>query len=344
MEIQMNLPDDVLLRVDNLKTYFSLREGLLKAVDGVSFDVKKGKILGLIGESGCGKSITGRAIIKIVPDPGYIAGGNILLRNSNNKIIDIASLGLKDDELFRIRGGRIGMVFQEPMTSLSPVHTIGDQLTEAVYLHVTKDRKKASEIAIEFLEKVGIGNPSQRMFVYPGQLSGGLRQRVMIAMALCTNPELLIADEPTTALDVTVQAQILKLLKSIQEETGLSVLYITHDIGVIAQICHYVAVMYLGKIVEYMPIAELSSGPKHPYLSDLLLSIPSAKRRIVRLETIKGNVPVPINLPQRCGYYERCGRAVKGICDKKIPALSDCGNEHLVRCFLYSNNEEEAGE
>jgi oligopeptide/dipeptide ABC transporter ATP-binding protein len=338
----MNLPNDILLRVDNLKTYFKLREGLLKAVNGVTFDVKKGKILGLIGESGCGKSITGRSIMRIIPDPGYIAGGEILLHNSDGSVTNIASLNAKDDELYRIRGGRFGMVFQEPMTSLSPVHTIGDQLTEAAYLHVTKEKKQAFDIAVSFLEKVGIGNPQQRMFAYPGQLSGGLRQRAMIAMALCANPDLLIADEPTTALDVTVQSQILTLLKKIQEETGLSVLYITHDLGVIARICHYVAVMYLGKIVEYMPIAELFSGPKHPYLSDLLLSIPSAKRRVVRLETIRGSVPVPINLPACCGYNERCNKAVKGLCDKRLPALSECGNGHLVRCFLYNNSEEGA--
>jgi oligopeptide/dipeptide ABC transporter ATP-binding protein len=337
---QTILPDDVLLRVENLKTYFKLREGILKAVDGVSFDVKKGKILGVIGESGCGKSITGRSIMKIVPSPGYIADGKILLKNGDSAVTDICSLSFKDDEIYRIRGGRIGMIFQEPMTSLSPVHTVGDQLTEAVYLHVTKDKKEAFDIAVSFLEKVGIGNPTQRMFVYPSQLSGGLRQRVMIAMALCANPDLLIADEPTTALDVTVQSQILTLLKCIQRETGLSILYITHDLGVIAQICHYVAVMYLGKIVECMPIAELFSRSSHPYLADLLLSIPSAKRRVERLETIRGSVPVPINLPKSCGYADRCTKAVKGLCDKRIPALSNCGNEHFVRCFLYSDAEE----
>jgi oligopeptide/dipeptide ABC transporter ATP-binding protein len=338
----MNLPDNILLRVKNLRTYFKLREGLLRAVDGVSFDVKKGKILGLIGESGCGKSITGRSIMRIIPDPGYIAGGKIFLNNQDGSVTDIAALNTRGDEIYRIRGGRLGMVFQEPMTSLSPVHTIGDQLTEAVYLHVTKEKKRAFDTAVSFLEKVGIGNPHQRMFAYPGHLSGGLRQRVMIAMALCANPDLLIADEPTTALDVTVQSQILTLLKKIQEETGLSILYITHDLGVIARICHYVAVMYLGRIVEYMPITELLSGPKHPYLCDLLLSIPSAKRRAVRLETIRGSVPVPINLPACCGYNERCNKAIKGLCDKKIPALSECGNEHLVRCFLYNNDEEGA--
>lgn len=264
------------------------------------------------------------------------------MKNPDGSVTDIASLNTRDDEIYRIRGGRLGMVFQEPMTSLSPVHTIGDQLTEAVYLHVTKEKKQAFDIVVSFLEKVGIGNPQQRMFAYPDQLSGGLRQRVMIAMALCVNPDLLIADEPTTALDVTVQSQILTLLKNIQEETGLSILYITHDLGVIARICHYVAVMYLGRIVEYMPITELLSGPKHPYLCDLLLSIPSAKRRAVRLETIRGSVPVPINLPACCGYSERCNRAIKGLCDKKIPSLSECGNEHLVRCFLYSDSEEGA--
>lgn len=331
---------NILLTVKDLKTYFKLREGTLKAVDGVSFTMNRGEVLGIIGESGCGKSVTGRSLMRIVPKPGYIAGGQMLLYDKDGSFIDLAALHPNDKELFKIRGGRISMVFQEPMTSLSPVHTVGDQVTEATLLHVTKDKKEAWSIAVNSLHKVGIGNAEQRMNEYPGQLSGGLRQRVMIAMALCSNPDMLIADEPTTALDVTVQAQILLLLRQLQEDIGLSILYITHDLGVISEICHRVAVMYLGKVVEVLPVGELFRCPLHPYLVDLLRSIPNANKRVDRLETIHGSVPTPIDLPRQCGYVTRCTKAIQGVCDLKIPALVAQENGHSVRCFLYSKEEE----
>lgn len=333
-----------ILEVRNLQTYFKLDEGILKAVDGVDLTIGAKKTVGVIGESGCGKSVTARSILQIVGPPGYIAGGEIKLNRNGSGSIDIAQLDARSPEIQAIRGGEISMIFQEPMTSLSPVHTIGNQIRESILLHVTKDKKEANEIALEMLAKVDISNPQQRIDEYPHQLSGGMRQRVMIAMALSCNPSLLIADEPTTALDVTVQAQVLELMKDLQDQLGMAVMYITHDLGVIAEIADEVNVMYLGRVVERTSTRKLFRNPLHPYTKGLLESIPrlGRQKKVRRLSTIEGNVPVPINFPRQCGFFSRCSQAIAGVCDKDIPALVDMGDDHYVRCFLHSDKKEEA--
>ncbi|MBE0698100.1 MAG: ABC transporter ATP-binding protein, partial [Anaerolineaceae bacterium] len=266
-----------LLEVKDLKTYFNVNEGVLKAVDGVSFVVNQEETLGLIGESGCGKSVTAHSILRIVPSPGKLVGGQIRLYH-DNQVTNLAELNPSGKSIRNIRGKDISMIFQEPMTSLSPVHTIGNQIREAIFLHRTEDRKEAQEIALDMLNRVGIANPTQRINEYPHQLSGGMRQRAMIAMALSCQPKLLIADEPTTALDVTVQAQILELIQELQEQFHMAVLYITHDLGVIADVCHRVAVMYLGKVVEFGTIRDIFYNPLHPYTVRLLKSRPSMSK------------------------------------------------------------------
>ena len=324
-----------LLEVNDLKTYFYVNEGVLKAVDGVSFGINQEETLGLIGESGCGKSVTAHSILRIVPSPGKLIGGRILL-NHDDQTIDLAELNPSGTKIRNIRGKDISMIFQEPMTSLSPVHTIGDQIREAIYLHRTKDKKEAQEIALDMLDRVGIANPTQRINEYPHQLSGGMRQRAMIAMALSCHPKLLIADEPTTALDVTVQAQILELIQELQQQFHMAVLYITHDLGVIADICHRVAVMYLGKVVEYGSVRNIFYHPLHPYTRRLLKSRPSmSKRTGERLESIVGNVPIPLNMRAQCGFVERCIEAMPGRCDAAVPELIELEENHWVRCFLY---------
>lgn len=333
-----------LIEVKNLKTYFNTYEGVLKAVDGISYHIDVGETLGIIGESGCGKSATASSILRITPEPGKIAGGDILLYDPKNPDADplnLATMNPKGKEIRSIRGKRISMVFQEPMSSLSPIHTIGNQLVEAILLHRTKDKKEAVEIAFEMINKVGISNPRQRLNEYPHQLSGGIRQRVMIAMALSCKPDLLIADEPTTALDVTIQAQVLDLMKSLQKEFGMSMQYITHDLGVIADVADRVAVMYLGKIIEKGTIKQVFDNPMHPYTNQLMKSIPSiTKSRTGKLESIRGTVPIPINLPISCGFSSRCPMAIKGKCDCTSPKLVDYGDGHCVSCFLYGDSSE----
>jgi peptide/nickel transport system ATP-binding protein len=258
----------------------------------------------------------------------------------NGESIDLAALPPSGGRIRGIRGKEISMVFQEPMTSLSPVHTIGNQIREAILLHRTNDGREAQEIALDMLNRVGISNPPQRINDFPHQLSGGMRQRAMIAMALSCHPKLLIADEPTTALDVTVQAQILDLIRELQEQFHMAVLYITHDLGVIAEMCHRVAVMYLGKIVEHGSVRDIFYRPLHPYTVRLLKSRPRlAKGSRERLESIKGNVPVPLDPPPACGFYERCPEAIKGLCGTAVPALTRQGGDHWVRCFLYEGTE-----
>jgi oligopeptide/dipeptide ABC transporter ATP-binding protein len=321
--------------VINLKTYFYVDEGVLKAVDGVSLAVNPQETLGVIGESGCGKSVTALSTLRLVSPPGKLVGGSILL-HLDRGTIDLAQLDPSGREIRSIRGKEISMVFQEPMTSLSPVHTIGNQICEAIHLHRTNDRREAREIALDMLNRVGIANPVQCLRAYPHQLSGGMRQRAMIAMALCTRPRLLIADEPTTALDVTVQAQILDLIRGLQRQFRMAVLYITHDLGVIAEMCHRVAVMYLGKIVECGSVRDIFYRPLHPYTVRLLKSRPRLSLGgAQRLEPIEGNVPVPLDPPARCGFYERCPEAIRGQCDSETPELIDRGEGHSVRCFLY---------
>ena len=332
--------DSSLLEVNDLKAYFYLDEGVLKAVDGVSFKVRKEKVLGLVGESGCGKSVTAQSILRIVPAPGKIEGKILLQRNNGNAKkgpLDLVRLDSRGKEIRSIRGKEIAMIFQEPMTSFSPLHTIGNQIIEAILLHQDVNKQEARKLAIDMLDKVGIANPQQRIDEYPHQLSGGMRQRAMIAMALSCNPSILIADEPTTALDVTVQAQILELMKSLQAKFGMSIIYITHNLGVIAEISDEVAVMYLGKVVEYASVDDLFYDPLHPYTRALLKSIPRmGKKAKVRLESIEGTVPLPLDLPVGCGFYARCRQAKKGICNKDTPPLAEVKKKHSVRCFLYN--------
>ena len=333
--------EKTILEVNKLKTYFTLDEGTLKAVDGVDFHVAKGRTLGVIGESGCGKSVTAQSILRIVPPPGKIVSGEIMLHRDDREPENLAVLDRRGHAIRSVRGKEISMIFQEPMTSLSPVHTIGFQILEAIYLHKTKDKQEAKAIALDMLKKVGISNAAQRFQEYPHQLSGGLRQRAMIAMALSCHPAILIADEPTTALDVTVQAQILDLMQDLQAQLRMSMLYITHDLGVIAGIADEVAVMYLGRIVEYGSAIEIFKHPRHPYTERLLKSIPKVGRHSrTRLDAIKGNVPVPLDPPRQCGFYSRCLQAMHGTCDKEIPALLEVENGHSVRCFLHSDDKE----
>jgi oligopeptide/dipeptide ABC transporter ATP-binding protein len=332
------LENDSILRVKDLHTHFMLDEGILKAVDGVDFEIPRRKTLGMIGESGSGKSVTAYSIMRTVLPPGKVVQGSMEFQRESGEIVDLATLDPFGRTIRDIRGKEIAMIFQEPMASLSPVHTIGDQIMEMVLLHRTRNKREAKEIVLDMLNKVGLPNPSQRYGEYPHQLSGGMCQRVMIAQALACNPAILIADEPTTALDVTVQAQILELIQGLQDELGMSVLYITHDLGVIAEIADTVAVMYLGRIVEYADVRTIFRNPLHPYTQRLLKAIPTLSRHAsTYLENIEGNVPVPLNPPRECGFFSRCLLAEKGLCDHDVPPLLEVEAGHLVRCFLVPN-------
>ena len=334
-----------IVEVSKLRTHFFLDEGVLKAIDGVSFTVGEREIMGLIGESGCGKSVTAQSILRIVPQPGRIVAGTIHLHTQNGGSIDLVKFPPFGDEIRNIRGRLISMIFQEPMTSLSPVHTIGHQIMEAIEIHITPDKKEARGLTLEIMAKVGIPNPMQRIDEYPHQLSGGLRQRAMIAMALSCSPSLLIADEPTTALDVTVQAQILDLINHLQQQIGMSVLYITHDLGVISEIAENVAVMYLGRIVEYGRNKDIFANPLHPYTIRLLHSIPKfGLKAKSRLDAIKGNVPIPLDPPWQCGFVSRCPDAIQGTCELAVPRLREMETGHFVRCFRHHQEREEKNE
>lgn len=331
--------EDVILAMEDVKVHFDMDEGLLKAVDGVDFVIKKGRTLGIVGESGCGKSVTTNAIFKILPKYGLISGNIWLYEKDGKELeepINIAELNPTGDVIRSIRGGNISMIFQEPMKAFSPVHTIGNQIMETIMLHVEPDKKKAREICVEALRAVGISNPEQRVDEYPHQLSGGMRQRAMIAMALASNPRLLVADEPTTSLDVTVQAQILDLMKDLQQEMGMSILMINHNFGIIAETCDNVAVMYLGRIVETAATKELLENPMHPYTQDLFRSIPQVTdQRGRKLAYIEGSVPDAYSIPKGCAFFPRCRKAQKGLCDQSIPPVVDLGNGHKVSCFRY---------
>ncbi|MEM7130113.1 MAG: ABC transporter ATP-binding protein [Chloroflexota bacterium] len=341
----MSQTNQTVLRVHNLHTYFYTDDGTLKAVDGVNFTIKPKTIVGIIGESGSGKSVTAQSIMRLVPTPGEIVDGEIWFQPSTGHGVDLARLDPRGTEIRQLRGKEISMVFQEPMTSLSPVHTIGAQIMESVLLHVTANKREAKELALDMLDKVKISNPGQRFDEYPHQLSGGMRQRAMIAIALSCNPSLLIADEPTTALDVTVQAQILDLMQQLQEEFGMAIMYITHDLGVIAEIADEVNVMYLGRIVERATTVELFKNPLHPYTQRLLKSIPKVGRKArQRLDAIRGNVPIPLDFPRQCGFCSRCDEAIEGTCDVEIPELVEKGSGHFVRCFLHSEQKEQVVE
>lgn len=308
--------DQTILEVKNLKTYFHLDEGVLKAVDGVDLTVKKGKTLGIVGESGSGKSVTTKSILQIIDSPGKVEGEiNFIKKGKSEDKVNLGKLERKGKEIRDIRGGEIAMIFQEPMKAFSPIHTVGNQIMEAIMLHDTKDPQEAEKIAIKTLTKVGMSNPEQRFNQYPHELSGGMRQRAMIAMALCCNPAMLIADEPTTALDVTVQAQVLELINDLKDNLESSVIFITHDLGVIAEMSDEVAVMYLGKVVEYTDVETLFFGALHPYTQALLKSIPSVAQKNSRLDSIDGTVPIPMNLSKGCGFYSRCKQAMDGVCN-----------------------------
>jgi len=328
-----------ILSVKDLKTYFHQDEGVVRAVDGVSFDLYPGKSLGIVGESGCGKSVTARSILRIVERGGQIEGGTIWLRRANHgQVNEIDLTQLKEDgqEIRSIRGGEIALIFQEPMTSFSAFHTVGNQMIEAIRLHSDLSPKAARERAIELLRMVGIPKPERRIDEYSFQLSGGLRQRVMIAMALSSEPRILIADEPTTALDVTTQAQILDLLRQLQAEQGLSIILITHDMGVIAEMVDDVVVMYLGRVVEQGPVDEIFHAPKHPYTRLLLKSIPSilAKPR-TKLATLTGSIPHPYNRPAGCPFHPRCPDFMAGRCNVHEPKPRAINERQVVSCFLY---------
>ena len=335
------LAPDHLLSVRDLNTYFFADEGTTRAVDGASFDLYSRKTLGIVGETGCGKSVTARSILRIVDRPGRIVSGEILLRRAGG-VVDLVSLEPNGSEIRQIRGGEIGLVFQEPMTSFSPVRTIGAQIIEAIRVHMKLGRKAAHTRAVELLEMVGVGRPEGRLHEYSWQLSGGLRQRAMIAMALAANPKILIADEPTTALDVTTQAQIIDLLRRLQDENGMAIMFITHDLGVIAEVADDVVVMYLGRVVEQGPVDAIFHAPKHPYTQALLRSIPSvdATPRI-KLPTISGAIPHPFNRPAGCPFNPRCGFAMPGVCDVIVPERVRVGERHGVNCHLYPTPEVE---
>jgi oligopeptide/dipeptide ABC transporter ATP-binding protein len=330
-----------ILSVRDLKTYFRLDEGIVRAVDGASFDLYPGHTLGIVGESGCGKTVTARSILRIVDRPGKVEGGAMLLRRGNGRVVDLAAIDDSSAEMRNIRGGEIGYVFQEPMSSLSVFYTIGNQVIEAIRRHRKISKKEARHRAIELLQLVGIPRAEQRIDSYSFELSGGLRQRVMIALALAAEPRILIADEPTTALDVTTQAQILELIRKIQIERDLAVVLITHDMGVIAEMADTVSVMYLGKVVESGSVDTIFHASKHPYTQALLRSIPSvlAEPRS-RLATIVGSIPHPYARPPGCPFHPRCQNAIPGICDKNPPPATALDAEHEVRCFLCSEPAE----
>jgi peptide/nickel transport system ATP-binding protein len=347
--------DQPLLSVRNLKTFFMMDEGTAKAVDGVSFDVQPGQVVGIVGESGCGKSVTIKSVLRIVQRPGQIVAGEILFRRrkrngsgrpdrreAGTEIVDLAALDAYGEEMRAIRGSEIALIPQEPMAAMSPVHTIGNQLVEAIRLHQDVSRPDAEQIVIGRMREVGIPSPQERMTMYPWELSGGLRQRVMIAMALSCHPSLLIADEPTTAIDVTTQAQVLSLLRSLQQHHDMAIIFITHDLGVIAQIADYVVVMYLGRVMETGPVDDIFHRPQHPYTRALLESIPTMYAPSKELlPTIVGSIPHPFNRPTGCPFYPRCANFMRGTCDRGLPALRPVNDRQAASCFLYHSAVDE---
>ncbi len=322
-----------LLEANNLKTYFDTDEGTVRAVDGVTFHIDKGETLAVVGESGSGKSVASLSIMRLIPQPpGRIAGGEVLFEGQD-------LLKKSERDMRKIRGNEISMIFQEPMTSLNPVYTVGDQIAEAIVLHQGKSYRQAMIAAAEMLDLVGIPEPSDRVKNYPHQMSGGMRQRVMIAMALSCGPKLLIADEPTTALDVTIQAQILDLMNKLRRDIGMSILFITHDLGVVAEVADRVVVMYAGRAVEEGDVNDIFARPQMPYTLGLLNSIPRVDRAAThqeRLEAIPGNVPNPLFLPAGCSFHPRCRFAIDE-CQQAVPDLEDTGDGHMVRCIRWQD-------
>jgi len=321
-----------LVEIKNLKTHFFTEDGIVKAVDDVSFNIKKGEIIGVVGESGCGKSVTAMSIMKLIPSPpGKIIAGEILFEDK--KILE-----LNDDEMRAIRGNDIAVIFQEPMTSLNPIFTIGYQIEEVIMLHQKLNKVEAKKKAIEMLKLVGVPRAEEIVECYPHELSGGMRQRAMIAMAVSCNPKLLIADEPTTALDVTIQAQILDIMRDLKKKLNTSIMLITHDLGVIAEMAEYVVVMYAGKVIEEAPVIELFQNPMHPYTEGLMKSKPSLDKDVDRLYSIPGQVPNPINMPEECYFCARCPKAID-ICRKQQPTIREIKPGHKVACFLYEEGK-----
>jgi peptide/nickel transport system ATP-binding protein len=321
---------DSVLEVDDLRVYFYTEEGEIRAVDGVSFSMGRGRVTALVGESGCGKSVTSYSVLRLIQKPGKLMGGTITFHPQSGESVNVTGLSERSEALFNLRGGKISMIFQEPMTALSPVHTIGNQICEAILLHQDVSKEEARQKAIDMLSKVGIPGAERRIDQYPFEMSGGMRQRVVIAMALVCNPEILIADEPTTALDVTIQAQIMGLIKGLQRDLGTSTLLITHDLGVVAQLADDVAVMYLGRIVERGSVREIMKTPRHPYTQALLRSLPSMAMDKARLPSIKGSVPSLTEIPLGCPFHPRCPHAESGTCDTGgVPdvVLTDDGRE-----------------
>lgn len=323
---------ELLLEVRDLNVHFKTVNGTVKALNGVDFDIMRNESVGFVGESGCGKSVTARAVLRIL-EKNSVLNGKITL-HSGGQAIALSEYPRNDQKLRSVRGGKISMIFQEPMSSLCPVYTVGNQLVEAIRLHSNKTRAEARETAIEYLASVGISRPAKLIDEYPYQLSGGMRQRVLIAMALSCNPELLIADEPTTALDVTVASQILKLLDDLRVKQKMSIMMINHNLGIIAQTCSRVFVMYLGRIVESATVDELFDHPAHPYTIDLLNSIPRLNMaKGTKLARIKGHVPDPLNIPRGCAYHNRCSNSRQGICTEKVPEMTEVASGHFVACF-----------
>ena len=338
------MTDNTLLKVENLKVNFFTHEGVVKAVQGISFSIERGNVLGIVGESGSGKSVMSQSILRIVPPPGKVVEGKITF---HHRVIDdnltevveevnLTELDPRSSEMRAIRGAEIAMVFQEPMTSLNPLYTLGDHLLEAITLHQDVGKKEGRKRAIDILRRVGMAQPERTIDSYPHQLSGGMRQRAMIAIALSCNPSLLIADEPTTALDVTTEAQILSLMRNLQQELGTAILYITHDLGVVAEMCDEVIVMYLGRVVEKADVDTIFYDPKHPYTRALLRSMPRVSSNTDGpLETIKGSVPDTFNHPKGCAFWPRCPEHMPGVCDVQEPQYTPLEPKHHVRCHLY---------
>ncbi len=339
-----------ILRINNLHTYFYTDIGVSRALNGVSFDIPARKVMGVVGESGCGKSVTALSCLRLLPKSAKILKGDITLYRSiekpgGNAIVDeikLTDLDPMSQEIRKIRGEELAMIFQEPMTSLNPSYTVGDQIAEAIILHQEVDNAEAEKRTIRILDQVGMANPKAIYRRFPHELSGGMRQRAMIAMGLSCNPSVLFADEPTTALDVTTEAQILDLMRDLQTQLGMTIVFITHNLGVVAQMCDYVAVMYLGRIVEQADVETIFYNPQHPYTKALLNSIPHAVSRVhSRLQPIRGVVPDPYSSIRGCPFHPRCNAFMPGKCDKAVPAITTVGEGHTVRCFLYSDKTEE---
>jgi len=336
---------DPVLDVEGLRVRYTTEAGPVDAVDGISLRVEQGRILGLVGESGCGKTVTAMAVLRLIRPPGKIVDGRIRLRGMrDDRSIEVLGLPEHARELYHVRGGVASMIFQEPMTALSPVHSVGNQVCEAILTHRKIPRSDAENLATEMLGKVGIPNPGDRLKQYPFEFSGGMRQRVMIAMALVCDPSLLIADEPTTALDVTIQAQILQLIRKVRDDTGASVLLITHDLGVIAQTADDVAVMYMGHIVEQGTVRDVLKRPIHPYTKGLLASLPGMSVHRRRLSSIRGSVPAAGQMPPGCSFHPRCPYHRPGLCDREaLPELEHRDQTHAAACFRWREIENEQG-